>query len=276
MLVEAVGGDRGLEQLDDVVDVRALAEQRQRVGVPLLGDGVACCAGSGGRRARPARGDRAGGGAARAWRNAGSGAPRTRSSETGSRCSGFASSRSRRFLSSSSRTSARACPRASASPRSTACRISSQMAGGTRADSGLGAAHGALRPSHRRRRDPLADAPPSPAGCARAGWAPRARARPRCCAWTRRSRTSGSLLGSEPGTLELEEDHLVDGPAPPVSAPCPRPSSRTRRRLPGRRARRVSPRRQRVIWSVTRARTAFPRGLAHRTGRTHQRVGPSE
>ncbi len=40
MLVEAIGGDRGLEELDDVVDVRALTEHRQRVGVPLLGDGV--------------------------------------------------------------------------------------------------------------------------------------------------------------------------------------------------------------------------------------------
>jgi hypothetical protein len=40
MLVEAVGRDGGLQELDDVVDVRALAEQRERVRVPLLGDRV--------------------------------------------------------------------------------------------------------------------------------------------------------------------------------------------------------------------------------------------
>src|SRR5207342_1620627 len=44
MLVEAVGGDRGLQQLDDVVNVRRLPEQGQGVGVPLLGDGVGAAA----------------------------------------------------------------------------------------------------------------------------------------------------------------------------------------------------------------------------------------
>src|SRR5262249_19531550 len=40
VLVEAVGGDGRLEELDHVVDVRGLPEERQRVGIPLLGDGV--------------------------------------------------------------------------------------------------------------------------------------------------------------------------------------------------------------------------------------------
>ena len=44
MLVKAIGRDGGLEQLDDVVDVRALPEQRERVGVPLLGDRVGAAA----------------------------------------------------------------------------------------------------------------------------------------------------------------------------------------------------------------------------------------
>ena len=44
VLVEPVRGDGRLEELDDVVDVRALAEQRQGMGVPLLGDGVRAAA----------------------------------------------------------------------------------------------------------------------------------------------------------------------------------------------------------------------------------------
>ena len=180
MLVEAIGGDRGLEELDDVVDVRALPEQRQRVGVPLLGDGVraapvvkvgelverpgiapeeelASLVKRGVRGAhdpaapRPARGSRA-------WRRAGGGGS----------------------LSSSSRTSARACPSAWASPRSTARRISPQMIGCHQGGQRLGArAPCAARAAWRRARS-ARRCPPSLDGYARAVSAPRARARPRC------------------------------------------------------------------------------------------------
>ena len=160
------------------------------------------------------------------------------------------------------------------SPRSTARRISPQMTGGTRVDSGSGrgAARCARRTAAGAIRSPMS-AQSRRMRSSRVGTSSSRTAS--MFSWISRSRAAGSASAAEPRALELQQDHLVD-----------RQGHLSWHRAPGRadEGRQGGPHAANVGAPVPATPDLVgderphrvPESLAHRPRRVHQGVGPAE